>query len=55
MPLAAVVSSGISRPVTVTCPAGGAGTLGNVVCVGASAGIQPRLTSSTLPSVRRKG
>ncbi len=31
MPLASVVSSGISRPVTVISPPGGAGTSGKAV------------------------
>ncbi len=55
MPLASVVSSGISRPLIVTVPPGGAGTFGNAVWLGPSEGIQPRLTSRTLPSSRTNG
>ncbi len=55
MPLASVVSSGISRPVTVISPRGGAGISGNSVWLGPSAGIQPRLTSMTLPSSSTNG
>ncbi len=55
MPLASVVSSGISRPVIVTSPEGGGGMSGKVVWLGPSEGIQPRLTSRILPSWRTNG
>ncbi len=54
MPLAAVVSSAIRRPVMVVFPLGGAGIFGNAVCTPV-AGIHPRLINTTLPSVSTNG
>ncbi len=54
IPLLPVVSSALSRPVTVTSPRGAGGTSGNAVWLGA-AGTQPRLTRTVPPPLRSSG
>ncbi len=54
MPLALVVSSALSRPVTVTSPLGTAGTSGKA-CWSAADGTQPRLIMTVPPPLRSNG